>query len=96
MTDKTIVKAGRLLSMDSGEYSDYGLNGFYVALRDFNPFEELELYFDANPAQRGSYSFEKDQFIASVIAKGYLLEIEPDNLYLGSYSSAEFRLTGPA
>ena len=89
------IKAGRLLMLDHGEYSDYGVDGFFVVLKDFKPHEELDLYFQANPDQQDTYCFERDQFIAFVIAKGYLLSVEPNELYLGSYGRAEFRISGP-
>jgi hypothetical protein len=88
------IKAGRLLMLDHGEYSDYNVDGFFVVLKDFKPHDELAQYFEANPNQRESYCFERSEFIAFVVAKGYLLAIEYNELYLGSYGSAEFRISG--
>jgi hypothetical protein len=39
-----IAKAGKLVCVDRGEYSDYEVTGFFVVLRDFSPREELGQY----------------------------------------------------
>lgn len=89
-----IAKAGKLLCIDSGEYSDYDVTGFFVVLRDFAPMEELEEYKAAHPEQSEPYSFEQSAFLAVLLAKGLLLEVEYGNLYLGAYSSCnELRFT---
>jgi hypothetical protein len=86
---QTTAKAGKLLCMDRGEYSEYQVTGFFVVLRDFNPRAELDEYLAANPEQRESYSFEQDGYLAALMAKGLLLEVEYGTLYLGAYSSHE-------
>ena len=91
---QTIAKAGKLLCVDRGEYRYYQVTGFFVVLRDFNPSDELEEYLAANPEQRESYRFEHDGYLAALIVKGLLLDVEYDTLYLGSYSNHEsFRFT---
>lgn len=85
----SIAKAGRLICVDEGEYSDYGVKGFFVALRDFEPMKELAEYLAANPTDSKGYGFKDDAFLASLIAKGYLLEIEYDTIYLGTYGHAK-------
>ena len=89
-----IAKAGKLVCVDRGEYSDYEVTGFFVVLRDFSPREELGEYLNSNPEQKDSYCFEQDRFLATLLEKGLLLEVEYGTLYLGSYSSHEwFRFT---
>lgn len=91
---QTTAKAGKLLCMDGGEYSDYQVTGFFVVLRDFNPRAELDEYLAENTEQRESYSFKNAGYLAALLAKGLLLEVEYDTLHLGSYSSHEsFRFT---
>lgn len=85
-----IAKAGKLVCVDKGEYSDYDVTGFFVVLRDFNPRKELDEYLNANPKQKANYCFKPDGFLAKLLEKGLLLEIEYGTLYLGSYSSHEF------
>jgi hypothetical protein len=72
------AKAGSLLFLDEGEYSDYRAVGFFVVLQDFSPSEELEIV--------GAERYKDTEiFVAHLIKKGLLLEIEYSNLYLGAY-----------
>jgi len=89
MSEPKIAKAGKLLCVDSGAYSDYIVSGFFVVLRDFDPHAELEAHLDANPAQREAYHFKEDSFLAALLAKGLLLEVGYGTLYLTGYSSHE-------
>ena len=82
-----IAKAGKLLCVDSGEYSDYHVTGFFVVLRDFDPRAELDEYLCVNPEQRESYQFQQDGYLAVLLAKGLLMEVEYGTLYLGAYLS---------
>lgn len=86
----TIAKAGKLLCVDIGSYSDYTVMGFFVTLKDFCPQTELAQYL----AKSQDTYFNEDKFIAYLLAKGLLLEIEYGHLYLGGYGSADdFRFT---
>ena len=89
MSEPKIAKAGKLLCVDSGEYSDYSVSGFFVVLRDFEPMAELAAHLEAHPEQREAYSFEGDSYLASLLAKGLLMEVDYGTLYLGAYSSHE-------
>jgi hypothetical protein len=94
MSEARIAKAGKLLSVESGTYSDYHVTGFFVVLRDFDPMAELTEFLDANPGQRESYGFDGDEFLAALLSKGLLLEIEYGTLHMGDYSSSvEVRFT---
>ena len=84
-----IVKAGKLLLVDSGSYSNYSIMGFFVTLKDFCPQDELTEYL----AQNFDNYFIEDKFLAFLLAKGLLLEIEHGHLYLdgnGSYENYRF------
>lgn len=90
--EKRVARAGTLLCVDHGEYSDYSVRGFFVVLKDFEPFERLEAYLAEHREQREAYSFEDDAFVAALIAQGLLLEIKYGTMYTGAYSSSsEFR-----
>ena len=87
MPDHLIAKAGTLVCVDSGEYSDSQVHGFFVVLRDFAPLAELAEYVAAHPeqpAQREDF-FERDEFLAGLLAKGLLLEIAYGTLFLSVY-----------
>ena len=88
MTNHT-AKAGKLLLVDSGSYSDYSVMGFFVTLKDFCPQKELAEYLTQEPSDY----FIEDKFLAFLLAKGLLLEIEHGRLYLdgnGSYENYRF------
>lgn len=92
MSGEQIAKSGRLLMIDEGAYSDYGVAGFFVVLRDFIPAEEVKQYLEANPDAQKSYHFNNAQFLAGLLSKGLLLEILYDTLHLTDYGTvAEFR-----
>lgn len=86
MSMEGIAKAGKLLCIDRGAYSDYQVTGFFVVLHDFDTAKELEDFLVNHPEQREEYHFKADQFLAALLAKGLLLEIEYGVFYLGAYS----------
>lgn len=90
--EKRLARAGSLICVDQGEYSDYSVRGFFVALRDFEPSERLDAYLAEHADQRETYQFQDDAFISALIAQGLLLEIKYSTMYTGAYSShSEFR-----
>lgn len=91
---ENIAKAGKLLCVDSGQYSDYSVHGFFVVLKDFYPTIELKEYLIAHPEQIENYSFSGERFLAMLLAKGLLLEIDYGTIHLTDYACAnEFRFT---
>lgn len=88
MQKANIAKAGSLLCVDKGAYSDYQVCGFFVVLHDFDPIAELEEYLNAHPKQRKDYLFEEMAFLSTLLKKGALLEIEYGTLYLSDYERA--------
>jgi len=94
MNTPDIAKAGKLLCVDSGEYSDYSVHGFFVVLRDFDPNAELAAHLKANPDQRQNYHFREESFLAALLAKGLLMEVDFGTIHLCGYSNhEEFRFT---
>lgn len=86
---RAIAKAGHLLQVDEGAYSNYSVIGFFVVLRDFDPMALLEEYKAAHPEQVEAYSFRSGMFLAFLLSNGLLLEIERGSLYLGLYSNCD-------
>lgn len=84
--NRDIAKAGALLSVEEGCYSDYGVVGFFVVLKEFMPAAELDDYISTRPDQKETYSFRSSEFLAFLLAKGLLLEISYGKLHLGDYS----------
>ena len=87
--ETTIAKAGRLLCADEGEYSDYGVMGFFVIIQDFKPLDLLSEYLAEHPDETQNYGFKSYQFLAFLIQRGLLLEIPYSTLYLGGYGNAD-------
>ncbi len=81
------IKAGKLLCVDQGQYSDYQVMGFFVVCLDFNPLDELVTYMGEHPEQKNNYKFESTGFLNFLHKKGYLLEIDYSTLYLSGYSN---------
>jgi hypothetical protein len=86
--DGVVAKAGTLLCVTEGCYSDFGVNGFFVVLSDFTPSAELAAYLIEHPEQCGNYSFQSHAFMAALLKKGFLLEVGYSELHMGDYSRA--------
>jgi len=93
MEKQAIAKAGKLLCIDQGEYSDYSVTGFFVVLKDFDPLAELAKHLEANPEQKERYHFREHSYLAFLLAQGLLMEVEYGTLYLGSYGSDDVSFT---
>jgi hypothetical protein len=92
--ERHLLKAGRLVMIDSGCYSDYSVTGFFVVLRQFVPHDELDKFQAANKDVSDWRGFDRDKYLATLIADGFLLEIDSGNIYLGEYSNADdFRVS---
>jgi hypothetical protein len=85
----TTAKAGTLLLIDSGQWSDYSVIGFFVVLEEFDPAAKLAEFLAAHPEQNEDFFFEKEGFLATLLKAGLLLEVEHGNLYLGAYRGHE-------
>lgn len=88
MTEYAELKAGHLVSVTEGCYSDYSVTGNFVVLQTFKPMELLADWLAVDPERRAKYGFSGNAFLASLLAKGLLLEIHTANLHLGDYSCA--------
>lgn len=84
----SICKAGTLLMVDRGEYSDYSVTGFFVVLKDFDPMKELGEYKSSKKISDHFYD-NSDKYFGSLISKEYLVDINYANLYLGGYGELE-------
>lgn len=82
------LKAGKLLAITSGCYSSYGLTGFFVTLQAFNPKAMLDEYLSTREEEKEMYKFNESGFLAFLISKGLLLEIDYCVLHTGDYSTA--------
>lgn len=80
------LKAGALLCIDEGEYSGYSVIGFFVVLKDFDPFAQIPLFAPCpEDVPVRNQKIDKNKFLAFLIKSGFLLEIDYHTLYLGAY-----------
>jgi hypothetical protein len=80
-----IAKAGKLILIDEGSYSDYTIICFCVVLKDFDPMKELGEYKIEHKdkiEEMEDNRYLSGAFLAALIAKGYLLEIDFGKLHL--------------
>ena len=68
------ARPGELIRVEQGEYSDYGVLGFFVVLREFDP----QVLYDEVRA-----SNEYGDVLPRYIAAGYLLEVDHSTMHLG-------------
>lgn len=80
------AKAGTLLLVSEGAYSSYEANGFFVVLTDFKPKALLEEF--SPEATLPKKRFEPTEFLAFLLKKGLLLEVNYSELWCGSYGEA--------
>jgi len=89
------IMAGHLLFFSSGEYSDYGYNGHYVALKDITSslIESIKNDVNAQAAKPEGWRLDKhEKFIARMISEGYLLSLTVSELHLGSYGDLSLEI----
>ena len=88
------LKAGKLVTFSSGEYSDYYHLGSYVALQDV-PYEEIQAVADEvkRAAQiaddNDEFPDRHSMFQAALIRKGWLAVIDMDEIHIGSYGELD-------
>lgn len=80
------AKAGQLILVDEGCYSDHTVMGFFVVLKTFVPISKLSEYLCENPGESKRGIFNTDKFLAFLIREELLLEVEHGNLFLSAYS----------
>lgn len=85
------LKAGKIISVEHGEYGDHCIMGLFVVKTEFDYSAELEVFLDAHPEQRVDYKFKEHQFLTALIENGLLQAIEFDTLYLGAYGNGGCR-----
>lgn len=75
-------KAGEVVVLTSGQYSDYGLSGFIVAIADFDMSEEAISY---ALNSRATKTPDYDEFIAMLIKKELVIPVKYREVHLGNY-----------
>ena len=94
MVDELILRAGRLLHTSSGQYSDYTVEGHFVALRDITRTEikaiiqsAAELSIDDD--RKFEEGEAQDKLMPLMIKAGLLLEVDSLEFHMGSYGEID-------
>lgn len=86
MSDRMeIIPAGSLLTVSTGEYSDYSVHGVFRAVKDIDASQLLDEWIAAHPEEEESYCFEYGNFLADVVRQGLLEPIESWEWHLADY-----------
>jgi hypothetical protein len=99
MTDKEIlyINAGKIVVFSSGAYSDYSLHGMFVGLQDVTFEQAKEVVAEVQAAAElieddGGYCSHCDKammYQGSLISRGYLMEVDYIERWVGSYGDLE-------
>jgi len=83
------IDAQTLISITSGEYSDFGLLGIFRTKIKFNPDEVMKEFLKLNLTEGGGfYTFAK--FLKWItVDKKYVEEIQHINWHLGDYGTGD-------
>ncbi len=94
MAKMRTIKAGELVMMSAGEYSDYGIHGLFRAKADIDPDTLVAEWLAAHPEQNETYRFREHQFLAEVCKRGLLEDVAAVEWHLGDYGTPrEMRLS---
>lgn len=83
------IKKDELILFSSGEYSDYGLSGMCLALKDIDVSSLRDKYIELHPEQMAKYSLKEDQFLDFLKQGEYIKPVAFKEWYMGSYSSID-------
>lgn len=84
-----ILARGTAVQFTSGEYSDFGTCGFIVTIQEFNLGEVIKKYQEETNKKRVPYKDDIHGFPSWLVANGYAMPGEVEEIHLGSYG--EFR-----
>ncbi len=81
------IKAGTILVLEHGEYSDYGFDGPFKVLKDFDQAEIAEVFREQwKPAYEGDTYISERDFIAWLSKEFYIKDIAGcHHWHIGSY-----------
>lgn len=77
-----------MILVTEGQYSDQSTHGLFRALKDFTAKEAVAAFLVAKPQEKGRYGFQSlDEITPSLVANGYVEELNYSELWLGGYST---------
>lgn len=89
MTEKhATIPAGTIVTMTTGEYSNYSIIGAFRAIKDIthDDIERAKREIEERPNRDEMYGYELyTAFIAVLVISGFLEDIPSAEIYLGDY-----------
>lgn len=92
MANDTKMNKGELITIATGEYSDYTVTGVFRILDDFEPQEVIDEYLREHPDQREPYSADISGFLAWLGRKCLIDPVDSREWHIGSYSTFQSTL----
>ena len=86
---EVVIPAGSLLTVSTGEYSDYSVWGVFRALKDIDAQALREQWLADHPEQTAPYQFNEYKFFAWVASQGVVEAVPSAVWHLGDYGRAE-------
>ena len=86
---EVVIPAGSLLTVSTGEYSDYGVWGVFRALKDIDAQALRAQWLADHPDQAARYAFDDRAFFAWVCVQGIVEAVPSAEWHLGDYGRAE-------
>ena len=90
MTNELKFGPGKVIFFSEGEYSDYGYCGRVVTLRDLDLRAVADEFRRQYKATDEYDTPDPDSFVAWLCANQYVVEIDSNEVHLGSYGRLEF------
>ena len=90
-----VFKAGELLAISKGEYSDYCINGLFRLLTDFNPQKELLAWAKETGRKVVEGVAERDRsnknidYLGWLNKSGFIEDVAYRELHIGDYGETE-------
>ena len=78
------IKAGTLLTISTGEYSDYNVHGVFRVLKDITQDD-----YDAFRVEDGDAYCDISVTLAKMVTSGYIEDVPSTELHLGAYGELD-------
>jgi hypothetical protein len=101
MSDKTLkYPRGTCLVFTTGEYSDYGLRGILVTIKECDLPALAQLFAQAEKEKAikeklGWFNLNIGDFPSWLVANGYAMPADAETVHLGNYNKFEYEFDVP-
>ena len=86
---ETIITAGALFTVTTGDYSDYSVRGVFRALQDIEAESLRADYLQRYPNEETNYEFNEHKFMAYLLTLKLVEELHHFEFHLSNYSSID-------